>query len=226
MSERFENKPVNIAIRHPANILLSGSTGTGKTHIVYNLIKNKHFVCEKPYKKIFYFFSEWQNKFSDMENENLVDGFFQGMPDMTTLKKIISPGKKEETLVVFDDLMHQVTPVTANCFSVIGSRFNTSFCFLSQVLFNNDQNYKIINTNSHYIFLTKSPRVVSQLVPLARQIAPYEGGKELKEAFDLATKDKNYGYLLIDLHNKCPDNLRYKSNLFPEEFPVEVYVKN
>jgi len=219
LSNLLEKKPINVSIRTPSNIFIAGASGSGKTEIVYNLIKFKKNVFESPPDKIFYYYSEWQPKFDLMMKENLVEEFIKQTPDIDSLKKKLIENKKKNftSFIIFDDLLHDgFIDVIANAFTVLGSKFKTTFCFISQVLYHPNTNFRIMSENAHYIFLTKTIRNKRKVSILASQLNPYNG-KGIIDAYNFATEDKPYGYLLIDCHNKCSDEFRYKTDIFPIE---------
>ena len=78
-----------------------------------------------------------------------------------------------------------------------------------------------MNLNSHYLVLFKNPRVVGQIGILGRQM--FSIGKFLEEAFKDATS-RPYGYLLVDLKPDTEEELRVRTNIFPDEVPQYVYV--
>ena len=100
---------------------------------------------------------------------------------------------------------------------------NTSCILLSQNLFYKSAIYRTASVNSHYIVVFKSPRDISQLAILARQMFP-QNPKYLLSAYLEATK-KGYGYLLLDFRQETPDTLRVRSNLLPSERPMCVYLQ-
>ena len=59
----------------------------------------------------------------------------------------------------------------------------------------------------------KNPRDASQLANLARQMYPGRGAF-VQEAFADATASP-YGYLLIDLKQNTPDDLRLRTSILP-----------
>ena len=78
-----------------------------------------------------------------------------------------------------------------------------------------------MNLNSHYLVLFKNPRDVGQIVILGRQM--FSNGKFLEEALKDATS-RPYGYLLVDLKPGTEEQLRVRTNIFPDEEPQFVYV--
>lgn len=65
----------------------------------------------------------------------------------------------------------------------------------------------------------KNPRDRSQITHLARQMQ----NKILQEAFEDATATP-YGYLLLDLRQETPEDLRLRTYIFPGEIQA-VYLK-
>jgi len=65
----------------------------------------------------------------------------------------------------------------------------------------------------------KNPSDRLQIKNLGRQLFP--GSKHFEESFADATS-KPYGYLLIDLTQTTPDNMRLRSNIFHEDIGMIV----
>ena len=72
------------------------------------------------------------------------------------------------------------------------------------------------------MFVFKNPRDALGISTLARQMYP-NNTKFLLESFQDATI-KPYGYLLMDLHQLTPENMRVRTNILPGEKQI-VYVK-
>ena len=71
--------------------------------------------------------------------------------------------------------------------------------------------------------LFNNPRDRMSISQLAKQVFP---GKVqlLNEAYRKATKEREYGYLLLDFHQRQDDRVRLRSNIFPQEFPMKAYL--
>jgi len=67
--------------------------------------------------------------------------------------------------------------------------------------------------------ILKNPRDKSQIEFLARQVFPRHP-KTLVKIFEAAT-EKPHSYLFLDLTQECPDNYRFRSNLFDK--PMNIY---
>ena len=56
---------------------------------------------------------------------------------------------------------------------------------------------------------------------LASQVAP-EKSSMLKKALQVATQ-RPWGYMVLDFDNAQEDALRFRTNLYPEEWPLVVF---
>ena len=70
----------------------------------------------------------------------------------------------------------------------------------------------------------KNPRDVSQVTHLAKQMYPGRV-KLVQEAFKDAT-GVPYGYLLVDLKQDTPEDMRQRTTILPDETVQYVYVRS
>ena len=110
-----------------------------------------------------------------------------------------------------------------NLFTKGSHHRNISVIYIVQNLFNTNKEHRTISLNAHYLVIFKNPRDASQIVHLAKQMYPGQT-RYVQEAFNLATREP-HGYLLVDLKQFTPDNLRMRSHIFPGEMQ-EVYIKD
>ena len=94
--------------------------------------------------------------------------------------------------------------------------------FLCQSLFGVKSKLRTLSMNSQYMILFNNPRDKSAISQLAKQVFP-ENGHLLNEAYRMATKEKLYGYILLDFHYPQNDLVRLRSNIFPDEQPMRAY---
>ena len=95
-------------------------------------------------------------------------------------------------------------------------------CFLiiiSQNLFPGGKEARTRSLNTHYYVIFKNPRDKLQFEILARQMLPTRS-KDLISIYEDATR-RPHGYLFIDFTQECPDEIRYRSNIF--DSPVTYY---
>jgi hypothetical protein len=92
---------------------------------------------------------------------------------------------------------------------------NVSVILLNQNLFPQGKFGRDIRLNCRYYVIMKSPTLNSQVTFLGRQIFP-SNPSFLVDAYKKATHDP-YTYLILILHPLCKDQLRVRTNIFPEE---------
>lgn len=214
----------DMRIKTPFNAIVAGSSGSGKTVLVYKLLRHRHQIFTTPPAKVFYFYSEMQEIYKNMENEGVIDQLIYGLPTEEKLKELVLPYKnKGGSVCVFDDSLNDINEEITKIFTVLSHHLNCSVFFLSQSLFYQNKEYRTMSLNCHYMFLMKSPRDTSQIVNIAKQLSPYKI-KHVVESFQSATR-KPYSYLMLDFHAATPDHLRLKSNILPYDWPMIVYLE-
>jgi len=195
---------------HPFTCMVSAPTRAGKTELVKRFIQNAGELMDVPPKRIYWYYAEWQPAYENLSQYcTLIDG----LPELSELKSDPALPK----LVVLDDLMCQADKKVKELntlFTRGAHHWNCSVIHIVQNAFFG--NLRTARINSHYIFLMKNPGDTNQVKQLGLQIFP-DRLKEFLDAYRKATLPK-YGYLLIDLHPDCPDELRLRTNIFPSEF--------
>ena len=100
---------------------------------------------------------------------------------------------------------------------------NISVIHIVQNLFGKNKHQRTLSLNSHYLVVFKNPRDMSQISFLARQMYP-SNKKYVQDAYKDATETP-HGYLLIDLKQSTPDNLRLRTGIFPSD-PKQILYLN
>ena len=191
----------------PTTIVVSGTTGSGKTTWIKRVLDNLNMFKTKP-DRIVYCYGVWQDAFSDMKNVE----FRQGL-------NLPNNSGDQHLLLILDDLMSAVveSPSAEALFTEGSHHKNITVIFILQNFFKQGKHARTIALNSHYINIMRNPRDIQQIKILGRQIGQE---KLIEEAYkDCMTKQ--YGYLLLDLspHN-TNEELRLKTNIFPGEDTV------
>ena len=216
---------MDMRLRHPCNILISGASGSGKTNIVSNILRYKDVIFSENIDYVMLFYKEMQDVYQSLNAKNVINYMQSKAPnDIDALKILLSRlPKKSKKLLIFDDMMHDIDETFSEIFTVIGHHHNATIIFTTQSLFHGHKDFRTMSLNAHYIFLCKSPRNSSQIIQLAKQVYPYDN-KILVDAFFDATREP-YSYLLLDLHQSTPEPLRVRAKFFEHEWPMVVYQK-
>ena len=119
-------------------------------------------------------------------------------------------------------MMAETDSRVTNLFTKKSHHSDTSVIYIVQNLFSKNRESRTISLNAQYMIVFKNPRDASQLANLARQMYPGRGAF-VQEAFTDATASP-YGYLLIDLKQNTPDDMRLRTSVLPDDAHQWVYV--
>ena len=144
---------------------------------------------------------------------NLVDvRFEEGLPTTAMFESTT------RNLIVIDDLMAETDERVTTLFTKKSHHRKTSVLYLVQNLFPKNKESRTISLNSQYMVLFKNPRDASQMSHLARHMYP----RRVKFAQDATSVP--YGYLLIDLKQDTPEDMRLRTPIFPDDGVQYVYL--
>ena len=227
-------KGFDLRFQIPSNMMLVGPTSSGKTTWLKNLVKYKDSLFATGPKSMLLFYKEHQKVYDEMEklmNEGKNGGNlpvfkkYKNPPkSIEDLKEIFSTfSKKTPKIVVFDDYLDEIGPPLKHLFTVLTHHYNCFTILLSQTLFEKKNDLRTLSINTQYMVLFNNPRDRMSISQLAKQVFPGRV-QLLNEAYRKATKEREYGYLLLDFHQRQDDRVRLRSNIFPQEFPMKAYL--
>ena len=205
------NLPVYI-FSSPTTIVISGTTGSGKTTWLKRLLTHSELFQNKP-ERVVYCYGVWQSAFNDMSGIE----FRQGLDIPTDFN-----GK--HTVLILDDLMSEIvqSKVAEKLFTQGSHHTNITVIFIVQNLYQQGKVAKTIMLNTHYLVLMKNARDINQIKVLGRQIGL---DKTLEEAYKDCMYNR-FGYLLVDLSPNSVDELKLQTDIFPGEVRVVYQTKN
>ena len=211
---------MDVSFKTPANFYIAGQSQSGKSHLTRSILYNLEELFHPVPTKVIYCYREYQKEFDELlktiPNIELVDGF---PDDLYSL----SDGHKN-SLVILDDLMSQCSndQRMSDLFTRASHHRGISVLYLTQNLFPPGKLSRTISLNSHYMIVFKNPRDSLGISTLAKQMFPNNVNYLLDSFYDATSKP--YGYLLIDCHQRTPENLRLRTNILPGERQI-VYIK-
>jgi len=175
-----------------------------------------------PSHTIFYY-STWQPIYESMKNENLVQEWKNECPQKEYIEELAEKHSKSGGLtVIIDDLISQINKDMVDLFQVVSHHSNVNIFFIAQNLFQDDKKYRNMRLNANYIVLFKNPANQKQATTFINQFSPLYS-KQLLDVYNKITR-RGYSYLLFDLHQDTPDEIRVRTKVFPQEGLLEVYV--
>ena len=205
----------------PANFYICGQSQSGKSYLVRSMLYNLDELFTPVPSKIVYCYGEYQPIFDEMKYKIPDISFVEGLPE--DLYHILEG--YENSMVVIDDLMAQCSKNQniSDLFTKGSHHRGITVMYLTQNLFPPGKQSRTISLNSHYMIIFKNPRDSLGISTLARQMYP-RNANYLLESFHDATREP-HGYLMIDLHQSTPEDMRLRTNVLPNQKRQYVYVK-
>lgn len=206
-----------VKFRSPFTCCVVGSSGSGKTILVRNFLKNFKNAIQlnelTSKLKVLWVYGAEQNIFKIPIANDVEIRYTTEIPTHAQLKA--SPPH----VIVIDDLFNELgnSSQLASLFTKQSHHLNISIIFITQNIFPKGSQMRNVTLNTHYFILMKNTRDKSQIMRLAGQISP-ENRKMFLSFYNKSTKRK-FGYLVIDLKTDTPDKVRYRSRITTEELP-------
>lgn len=191
---------------------VAGPSHSGKTTFVLELLDNRNAMFSCAINRVVWCYGIYQHKL----NAHLQSKGYKVYSDIISVSEI-----QPYDIIVLDDLIHESKnsqDVTA-MFTRAAHHKPCFIIFIMQNVFPPGKEARTRSLNTHYYVIFKNPRDKSQVEFLARQILP-RNPKTLVQIFEVAT-EKPHSYLFLDLTQECPEEYRFRSNLF--EKPMIIY---
>lgn len=207
-----------IPLEYPFRMLISGSSGSGKSHLVGKIILNRHRLFKTQIDGVIYC-----SKFKTSIPESLrhLEGsflhFHAGCPT-EELENV----EGENKIIIVDDLLEQAmrSEIVSDMVTQ-GRNRKLAIIILVQNLFPQLPKARTISLNMNYVVIFRCLRDSSAIMPFARQTSPFAA----RAFLDMYIKyvNKAYAYLFCDYTQHIPDALRYRTDIFNDASTVFIH---
>jgi|TARA_R110000782_G_scaffold259912_1_gene350974 ABC-type dipeptide/oligopeptide/nickel transport system ATPase component len=187
-------------INVPFRMLIIGGSGAGKTQTLLNLIKvmngtfqNIHIITKNKDEPLYNFIEDKLGK----QGLTITEGIGSA-PDLDSFNK------KEQSLIVMDDLVLEKNQKTLEQYFIRARKLNCSLVYISQSYFSVP---KMIRQNLNYLIIKR----LNTLQDLFRIMREYSLGVEkntLQNIYEDSIKDNKQDFLLVDLDAEPKDRFR------------------
>lgn len=203
---------MDFRLRTDRVMTVSGPSQSGKTEFVLKLLTQRDELFRGAFNSIL-----WCYGIHDAKLLNVLQ--YKGYRTHRGLPK--EQDIEANSICILDDLLSESESskdVTNMCTRAAHHK-PCFIIFISQNLFPGGKEARTRSLNTHYYVIFKNPRDKLQFEILARQIFPTHS-KDLVSVYEDATRDP-HGYLFIDFTQECPENIRYRTNIFNS--PITYY---
>jgi hypothetical protein len=181
---------------------------------VARLLLHRKLLFREPINKIYWYYGTWQSGYEEIKTK---------IPEITFKDDIadIAENLERNSIVVLDDLVKE-TENNENVTALFTKHVYHKSLFLmniTQNFYHQSREARMRHLNTHFIVFFKNPRDKTQPAILARQMFPGRSPKQFAIMFEKVTNERPHGYLLIDLRQETPSEIRLRTNIFPEEYP-------
>ena len=206
---------------HSYRILIVGGSGSGKTNVLLNLIKNQpdidkiYLYAKDPYEKKYQYLINKREKVG-LNHFNDPKAFMEYSNDMQDVQKNIedyNPIKKRKILIVLDNMIadmisnNKLNPIVTELF-IRGRKLNISIVFITQSYFKVPKDVRL---NSTHFFIMKIPNK-RELQQIALNHSSHIAFKDFMNIYKKCTA-KLYSFLVNDTTLPSDDPLRFRKNL-------------
>lgn len=197
----------------PFICLVAGSSSSGKTTLMFEILRQSNEMFTQPPVQIIYAYGAWQNKFTEMQQSIPNIEFFDGLPTRQDLDSWADD--RQHRVLVLDDLMSvaEQDKTTLDLFTKHSHHMNISVFFLVQNLFSGGKYFRTISLQAHYFIIFKNRRDENSVYTFSRQLFP-TGTAFFMDAYRKATKEK-YSYILVDISPHSNADYSLRSQILP-----------
>jgi len=202
-----------------SNILVSGSSSSGKTTLIQRLLQHSDSMFETPPSLVLFVYNTWHDIYDQVQKKMKNIVFMEQLPNEDELVELTSEHK--HSLFVADDKMDELlnNKFGSDLFTRNSHHYGITTILVMQNCSAPGKYKANILKNTHYSILLRSPRDFNSVRSLGIQIGDF---KNLVQCYEDATTQR-WGYLCCDTHPISDPQFRYRTEIFPDDEMSIVY---
>lgn len=201
-----------------SNIILFGASQCGKSTTIKHILLDAHNLFETKPTKYIYIYKLFDQNLHELKNSLKNIEFLPNLP--TNIEELTAG--QAHTILVVDDVIDWNNEYFAKLLCWYSHHYRITVIISTQDLGGKGKYVPIIQKNAHCWILLSSPKNINAILCLSRQMGNY---KFLKAAYNDATKDKPYKFIVINAHPKIPSKLRFISHILSTDpQPLTLYI--
>ena len=207
---------------HPYRILIIGSSGSGKTNALLNLINNQldidkiYLYAKDPYEAKYQYLIKKREevRLDHFDNHKAFIEYSNDMQDVYKSIEDYNPGKERKILTVFDDMIadminnKKLNSIVTELF-IRDRKLNISIVFITQSYFKVPKDVRL---NSTHFFIMKILNK-GELQQIVLNHSSDIDFKDFMKIYKECTKEP-YSFLVNDTTLQSGNSLRFRYNLF------------
>lgn len=201
---------LDLRLKSPSCIIISGGSNCGKTFLIEKLLSNHEVCFEKPIEELQWIYAKHAKDdelFKRLSNLNIPVKFHEGYPDkQLTDNTLFSKPKDSHKCLVLDDIFTGPTACTSlqDMFNIMSHHQNITCILVVQNLSGTSVGQKgclsTLLRSTTYLVLFVNRRMTPIIRYIARNFFPGEANKII-EPFNFSLKSKvEHNYLVIDFN--------------------------
>ena len=204
-------------LKWPFTSEIVGSSFSGKTTLLCNIIRNLEDVIDKVPDRIIYVYKVAQPFFDEFSQISFVNDDNEIL-QIENIKKL-----NGLTWLIWDDCLPE-SEYLRLLYTVYSHHLNLSVTICLQNLFSKQVSaLREVSLNCHYLFLTRSPRAIDSIRIFAKQCFG-EHYRAFMEIYDTVMADI-FTYILVDTHPRSPFHHKVRTKIIPRiDGPMEIFV--
>ena len=199
--------------------VISGPSFAGKSELCAKIVRERKTLFQSDIQRIFWF-NTTPNAIPNLTNVLNIEKTY--LHDPEDLEQIVTTDSIRNSLLIIDDALFTSDKLISEIFTKLSHHYGFHVIIIMQNLFPRTKYSRTISLNANTLILFKNARDLLQIRTLAQQLNP-SNASFILDAYKRATL-LPFTYLVVDLYQDTPEQLRYRGSLFPSAGKYIVYV--